>query len=204
MSNKHDIERCPRPDHPDRCQGQQRDSDQCMNMSLTGSKYCAAHGGNRAVQETEKKKLRNYQLTMFKARIDQFADNPGVKDLREEIGILRMMLETLLNTCKGASDLMMYASKIGAMVRDIDKLVNSAHKLESNMGVLLDKMAVLQLGQEIVEILSTELVETTNAILAFVPEKHHAAVRAILDNDLVDNIVDRMGEAMGRAHEPDG
>ena len=40
------------------------------------------------------------------------------------------------------------------MIRDIATLVTAAHKLESSMGLLLDKMAAVQLSQELVTIIS--------------------------------------------------
>ena len=194
------VKRAAYPEHPERCQGQKRDGEQCMNLSVEHSEYCPVHGGNKGAQDTARAATRNYRLQRFTERVNAFADNPGVKSLREEIGITRMILEEVLNQCNSTGELLAYSSKIGSMIRDINSLVQSAHKLESSMGVLLDKMAVIQLSEEIVTLLSEELSDTTKDILALVPEEHREKAESILQADLVDKIIVRLGDAMERAH----
>lgn len=198
--NKYPIERCDGEDDPERCQGQIRNSDQCMNKRLKGSSYCAVHGGNKAIQLEEKNQAMMFRLTQFKERVKDFATNPGIKGLREEIGITRMILEELLNgKCKTATDLLMHSSKISALIRDISILVQATHKLESSMGVLLDKMSAVQLSQEIVTIISEAMTKNLEAVLSFVPTDDHTKVTSILECDLVDQIVDGIGGALEHA-----
>ena len=199
---QYDVKRAPHPADPNRCQSRRGDSDQCMNLALPGSKYCPVHGGNKAAEVKAAEASTNYRLTIFKARVQEFATNPGVKGLREEIGITRLVLEEVLNNCNDHNDLLMSSSKISSLVRDINTLVGSAHKLESSMGLLLDKMAILQLGQEMVEIISSELVTVCTAVLAFVPEAQQEQVSDLLQNDFVDRIIARMQEAMAREGKP--
>ena len=197
-----DIERIEHDADPERCESQHRQTqDQCSNKRMPGSKYCKVHGGNAAAQAESKKQHNNYRLIKFKSRVDEFASSPGIKNLREEIGIVRMILEETLNQCKDTNDLMIYSAKITGLVREITGLVNSTHKLESSLGVLLDKMAVQQLGQEIVEIISSELTNTLDAILVFVPEADHDAVRALMNQNIVDKIIERMVTSMEQAGE---
>lgn len=197
---KYEIERAPFPEHPNRCQAIAGDGDQCMNLALPGASNCAVHGGNAMIQSAEKQSHRNYNLTKYKARVDRFVDNPGIKSLREEIGIVRLILEETLNRCQDDQDLMLYSSKVSQLVREINTLVNSAHKLESSMGQLLDKMAVIQLSEEIVTVISDQLQESIESVLPHVPETAHEIVRTILEADLVDKIVNELAEAMERAH----
>ena len=196
---KHEVKRCSDPDDPNRCQAQKRDSDQCMNLSMLGSKYCPVHGGNQGLIAQKKEDLFNYRLTKFKERIQDFATNPNIKNLREEIGVTRLMLESLINECKNANDLLMHSSKISGLIRDISSLVNSSHKLESSMGVLLDKMSAVQLSQEIVTIISDSMAKNFEAVLAFVPKDSHDKVIEILECDLVDQIIEGMGIALEHA-----
>ena len=197
MSNKYPIERCSDEDDPDRCQGQQRDSNQCMNKSLKGSNFCAVHGGNKALAIKEKDDSMMFRLTQFKARVQDFATNPGIKGLREEIGITRMILEELLNgKCKTATDLLMHSSKISSLIRDISILVQATHKLESSMGILLDKMSAIQLSQEIVVVISDAMTKNLDAVLAFVPKEDRDKVTEILECNLVDQIIDGIGGAL--------
>ena len=177
-----------------------RDSNQCMNKRLKGSEYCAVHGGNRALDLNDKKQAMNYRLLMWKNRVEDFATNPGIKGLREEIGITRMMLEELLNgKCKNATDLLMHSSKISSLIRDISVLVQATHKLESSMGVLLDKMSAVQLSQEIVTVISDAMIKNLDAVLTFVPEADRDKVTAILEVNLVDQIIEGIGGALEHA-----
>lgn len=141
------------PADPDRCQGVDSRG-QCVYKRIAPSNYCKRHGGNRALASEEKQKIRNYNLTKWRNRVNMFADNPEVKSLREEIGILRMMLETILEKCKDENDLIMFCGKIQELVRDINKVVDSCHRLEERTGVLLDKPTILSLGDAIVSIIS--------------------------------------------------
>lgn len=197
--SKHEVKRCSDPDDPNRCQGQKRDTDQCMNEAMLGSKFCPVHGGNQAALLTNKEDLFQYRLIKFKERVQDFATHPSIKNLREEIGVTRLMLESLINQCDDANSLLMHSSKISSLIRDISSLVNSSHKLESSMGVLLDKMSAVQLSQEIVTIISDSMARNFEAVLAFVPEDSHDKVMAILECDLVDQIIEGMGGALEHA-----
>ena len=144
------ITRCTDPSSPTRCQGTHRGG-QCVYESVQGSSKCQLHGGSYYIKETNKIIARQYNLAKWNARIDGFAQNEGVKGLRDEIGIVRMILETVLNLCQDEFDLLLYSSKISELVSRIESLVRSCHKLRSSMGMLLDKAAALQLSGEIVE-----------------------------------------------------
>ena len=97
----------------------------------------------------------------------------------------------------------MHSSKISSLIRDITNLVNSSHKLESSMGVLLDKMSAVQLSQEIVTIISDSMARNFEAVLVFVPKDDHEKVIAILECDLVDQIIEGMGGALEHAGSKD-
>ena len=145
-------------DDPLRCQGV-TNRGQCTNQRIEGSTFCPSHGGNRAVQEAERQSLRNYRLTKFNARLQQLGNSPDIKNLRDEIDILRMVLEERLNQCKDSKELIYQSGPISDMVMKIDKVVTSCHKLEGSMGSLLDKSAIIQVGNEVVAIMSEEITD---------------------------------------------
>lgn len=184
-----------REDHPDRCQSVTKNG-QCWHTRVEGSDYCGMHGGNRAGQAAAKKSANLYQLKQFQHRVGSFATNPKVKGLREDIGILRMLLETTMNQCNDQADLIMFSPKISELVMKIEKVVSSAHRLESNMGELLDKMAAMQLGEEIVQIISGGITDYTQKIVALVPEAQKAKVQEILQSDLIDSIAGALAKTI--------
>lgn len=186
--------------HPLQCQATIK-SGQCYNKRLSESEYCEMHGGNKAAQANEKKRIRLYKLNKFQTRVDEFAVNPKVKSLREEIGILRMTLEMLINRCNDESDLIMFMPKISDTIMKIEKLVASAHKLESQMGQLLDKMAAVQLSDSIVKIISENIETYTTQILAKIPSEIKDDIEHILNSELPNQIAEDMANSIASIGE---
>ena len=84
------------PDSPTRCQAVNTQG-QCRNESVEGGTMCMCHGGNKQLEAAESKSLRNYRKSKWLARISVHAENSGIKCLREEIGILRIIMEERLD-----------------------------------------------------------------------------------------------------------
>ena len=112
------------------------------------------HGANKGLIEHQKEVKRNYQLREWKRRVEDFADSDQIKSLREEIGIMRLVMEEMLNRCADATDLLMFSHRIGDAAMKIEKLVVSCDKLEGRMGLLLSKRAVVQLAGQYVQIIN--------------------------------------------------
>lgn len=151
------IPKAPYPEHPDRCQGIRHNQGQCTNLSAPHSSFCLCHGGNKGAEAVEKRSLSNYRLTKWQARLEEKVGKSELKSLRDEIGILRVLMEETLNKCTTNMDLILQSSKISDLAMKIEKLVASCHKLEGSMGKLMDKSAILQFASEIVEIIGREL-----------------------------------------------
>ena len=144
------------PDSPDRCQATTKVG-QCTDMRHNGSTYCLVHGGHHHDRAVTKKSIRNYQLAKWRNTLDRHTDSSDIKSLREEIGILRMMLESQLEKCNDDTDLLLASHQISTLVLNIEKLVKSCHTLEGSMGHLLDKQNILNFATSIVNIISEVL-----------------------------------------------
>lgn len=149
----------------------------CPYKKVNGTDYCVRHGANKGLQEKAAAVQRNYRLTRWKERVGELADNNNLKSLREEVGILRMVLEEMLNKCQDTTDLLLYSSRMCDMVMKIDKLVTSTDKLENRMGLLLSKDSVLHLASifvtiinnhvtdpDVIDLISEEMVTATQEI----------------------------------------
>lgn len=130
---------------------------QCLNLAVDGGTTCMLHGGNRQLDVQRVASLKNYHLTQWRAKLARHAGSSDIKSLREEIGILRMVLETRLNQCANETDLMIQSGAIADLVMKIDKTVSSCHKLEGSLGELLDKTSILQFAGEMIGLLEAEL-----------------------------------------------
>ena len=169
------IPKAPYPEHPDRCQGIKHGQGQCTNLKASHSSFCLCHGGNAGIQAAERKSISNYRLTKWQARLEDKANQVSIKSRRDEIGILRVLMEETLNKCQTDMDLILQCSKIADLAMKIEKLVASCHKLEGSMGKLMDKSAILQFAAEIVEIIGQEL-QGDEAKISSIGEQIFAAV----------------------------
>lgn len=154
------FERMDGEDDPQRCQCNTPQG-QCTNKGINVDgeygKFCLAHGGNKFRENKEKAKIRNYNLTKWQAKMIEKSDSSVLKNLNEEIGILRVILEGKLNACNDMPELILSSSIISDLVMKIEKLVTSLNKLEKNMGMHLDKAAILQFASETIEVIGREL-----------------------------------------------
>ena len=137
---------------PDRCQGVTAHG-QCWFVKIEGCNFCIMHGGGKQADENKKTQLRNYQLTRLAERVGQFSNNPNIKDLRDEIGILRMTLEKILEQCDTDNKLLMYTDKITNLVEKVNKLVESCQRMEEKNNNLLDRKVVIVIADSIVTLI---------------------------------------------------
>jgi len=143
-------------DDPTRCQGVDK-SNQCPYKAVEGGTYCLRHGGNKQQEANTAKSLRTYRLTKWKSSVDHHVSQSGLKGLREEIAILRVIMEERLNQCDDASTLLIMSGPISELAMKIEKIVTSCSKLEKSMSMVLDKQALLQFAGEVVGIITEEL-----------------------------------------------
>jgi hypothetical protein len=171
------------PADPKRCQAAAPDG-QCMNEQEHGASTCKAHGG-RSTAETEEKKLYLLTEARYRTRLAQLAEHEEVKSLREEIALARMLIERRFDLIKNDNDLLNACGPINTMLLTVERLVKSAHTIEQNLGALLAKPTVLKLGQQMCEIVVTELegIENYEAI--------------------VDRITSRVIDSISKANNPE-
>ena len=151
-----DITRITGPDDPERCQGVGKHG-QCQCKVIPGSKFCKMHGGPTVHTEG----VRNYRLTRWQAQLERMGDNPNIKSLRDELAILRMLMEERLNLCKDSHDLLLQSHVISDLATKIEKVVTSCTRLDHQLGRTLDKSAILNFANEVIQILGEEISDTT-------------------------------------------
>lgn len=146
-------ERIKDEDDPRRCQGVHRHG-QCRNVVVEGSQYCPAHGGNRAFKSAQEKGLRNYRLTKFRQRIQELGNSDEIISLRDEIGILRLLIEEKINRCDDENDLLLMSGPLSDLLMKSEKLITSCNRLEAKLGNLLDRTKIVTMAQTFVQIIS--------------------------------------------------
>lgn len=149
---KYKFERAKEDNDPNRCQGVGANG-QCPFLAVEGTKNCARHGGARMASSQRASSERLYKLAQWQGKLNAQASHPQIKSLRDELGILRMTLESKLDACKDEQQLLMASGHIVEMVREIAKTAKICHALEMSLGVVLDKTQAQAWVQEIGEIL---------------------------------------------------
>jgi len=167
-------------DDLDRCQGVTNNG-QCINKAISDSQFCMAHGGRNAIDKKKNEDLRNYRLTKFKSRVSELSNSDAVLSLKEEIGILRMMVEERLESCADTAELLLVAGPLSDLMMKVEKVVVSCNRLEMRLGNLLDKGRVLQFAQTVVQIIGDEI--TDEKIL----EKISNKILGAIENDKTAN-----------------
>ncbi len=141
-------------DHPECCETQG-----CIIKRLQGSKFCAAHGGNKGVASVAAKSLKNYRLTKFAKEVQEKQSSSNIKSLTGEIAMLRQMIEEQWNSCEDASDLILKSGPISDLQTKVEKLVNSCNNIDKTLGNLIEKEKVVIFAQTIVSIITPYIPE---------------------------------------------
>ncbi len=175
MPLKDEWERC-EPNDPNRCQGNDR-TGQCRYKARPNNKYCPRHAAT-SDQLAAKRAADRYNLQLYQERFSHFTIDSEVKNLRAEIGVLRLLLENVFKSCNNDdSKLLAYSGKIGDLVIKIRALVLSCQSLEKQMGLMLDRDKVILIGQRIVEIVAEAV--PNQAVLDDIGERIVGAIMQI-------------------------
>lgn len=143
---------------PKRCQGITHHG-QCTLERVENSSFCRMHGGATTEKKNERKAVRNLHLARIHADMELKQEAPDIKSLRDEVCLLRVLLEKLVNSCVDDTELLLRSGKISDLVMKVEKLVFSCHRLEGSMGKLLDKQVVLDYANRIVQGLSVKILD---------------------------------------------
>src|SRR6516164_9842431 len=152
MFDEDKWQRCEATD-PNRCQGMGAQG-QCPYKAIEGNKFCPRHAGTSAAASA-RRASDMFRLNTYQARVEEFASHDELKNLRGEIGILRMTLEEIINQTAGdRKQLLCYSGKISDMIMKISVLIKTCHRLDTQLGMMLDRDKVMLIAQKIVEIVS--------------------------------------------------
>ena len=160
-------------DDPNRCQSNDAKG-QCLNKAVDGSEYCPCHGGRRSQQKIYELKASKYQ-----AAIERHCEHDGVKSLRAEIGILRMLMETRLNLIQDDTDLMLQSQSISNLTVQLEKLVSSCNKIDLQLSNIITEDHAIQWMAEISDVIA-EYVKDSE-IKALIADKIQSSLVKILE-----------------------
>lgn len=149
------MDRVTEPDDPSRCTSTDQFG-QCWNVAAPGHKFCPTHQGRNLARAEE---VRQYQLTdaRLRQRLAAKSEHEEIKSLRDEIGLTRILIETLMNNCKDEIQLLAACGQFNQLALTLERLIKTSHQMEQSLGTLLSKPTIIVLGQDIVKVLIDEL-----------------------------------------------
>ncbi len=147
-------------DSPIRCQAVIPTRGQCINKQMENSKFCPAHGGNRAAGNAKKDQMRLYQVDRFQQKLDAMQDHTEANSLGGELAVLRMLMETWLTRCTDSHELLMHSQSISKLANDIEKVLSSKSRLERILEGSLDKNQAMAWIGDVVDIISNHLTDS--------------------------------------------
>lgn len=141
---------------PRRCKGAAPDG-QCRNFAEYGCDYCKHHGGKDHFPAEQR---RGFLLAKAedKTRLVSVSDTlEPVKELRDTIALTHMLIERRWNLIRDDNDLLIHCGPLNQLIQTMEKLISSCHRIETNLGELLARHAVLALAKEMIAIVIDEL-----------------------------------------------
>lgn len=116
-----------------------------------------ALGQETAIYDHEKTKIHSlskYRLKQHGPRVAEFACDDDLKSVRREICIARIQLEDIWNQCTDINKLLLKIDLIQQNVGTIQKLVETAQRMEERTNTLIDKKIVVVIADSMVNIIS--------------------------------------------------
>jgi len=129
-------------------------SGQCSQTALDGSRFCVTHTPNGQA------KLIDQYLISQKVLGDAPSRHAGadeIKSLRIEIALLRALIEKRINICDSDAEMVAAMPLIKETIVAVEKLVSSCHAMETKLGQLLNKSALMSLAQKMVHTIDDNL-----------------------------------------------
>ena len=178
-----DMRRVTDPADPRRCKFSYA-HEQCWHEAESGCSYCAAHGG-RSKANVEETRLYNLVEVDNRRRLAELSGHEQIKSLREEIGLVRMLIEKHLNAAQGNVELLASCGSLNQLIVTLTKLVKECHALEQSCGELLSKQTVYRLAQTMCEIVMEELqgIEGYEEIIDRIADRLFPAITKTQNNE---------------------
>ena len=145
--------------------------------ALPGDKYCATHGGRDKLTPALSQR---YDLTDAKmaARITMLNTPEDIYTLRDEIAMVRAMLERHLNRIQTDDELIRATPILNQLMLTLERLVKTSSDIEQRLGELMSREEAMTLARELVKLFT--------AAISHLPDHQQ----------IVDNVIEGTYEVM--------
>mgnify|MGYP000845683266 CR=1 FL=1 len=137
-------------DDPNRCKGMANGS-QCHFKAIEGGEMCIIHGGNTYIMSANKKNIYDLRKTRYLQDFKRMSENSFWRSNREEVGILRVVLQDIISKCESTNDIYVNASRISEIVSKINKLLETSLKIDEKLKALITEEKMYEIAQLLVD-----------------------------------------------------
>ena len=130
---------------------------QCDKERVEGSQFCVLHGGAHELASKNRQELKNLRLMKWKTQIAEQANSANIFSLRDEVGVLRVVLQETLEKCDSPAILMTHANTIATLVNDINRTITSCLTIESALGAYLTEEQLAALAESIIKVITDSI-----------------------------------------------
>jgi len=157
---------------PRRCKAASCDG-QCRNVAEDGDDYCRAHLSTPPAAPA--RRMRKYLLVKAEdqALLARYVDDDDLKSLREEIALVRMMIQNTLADAQTNMDRINAYSKVNTYMLTLERVMKTSHALEKSLDQLVSKSTLIRLGKQLCHIILDKLEGVPNyeqLVDALIPE----------------------------------
>ena len=135
----------------------------CQHVAIEDTERCPHHGANKIIQKKKKERLMNYNLTKFKAEVAEKSGSDNIKSLKDEIGMLRQLLESVWNSCENGTELILNSAVISDLAIKIQKCITETSKLDVLNDKMVEKDELTKFGIAVITKIS-EVIDDKKAI----------------------------------------
>lgn len=162
----------------------------CTYQTISAElKYCIYHNPYHNGQPKITTRHKRYNFIKAFARVAELSVDPEFKCLREEVSVLRILLETLVNQTVTPWDAQVNAPRLESLVEKISKTVTTCHKIETHTGQMLDKQSLSTFADKVISIIANHVKDSELLIL--------------IGKDIASAITSTASEVPFRDGEPD-
>lgn len=158
---------------------------QCPQQAVDGGTKCLHHGGNTQLEQMKKTELRNYRLSIFKEQVRDKIVSSELRSLTEEIGILRLTLESRLNLCKDELDLVAQSSSVAMLISNINSLVTAANKNDMIAKNYISREQLALFATKVVDIIAKNVTDS-DTLNKIANEIYYASESITTDSSALD------------------
>lgn len=128
-----------------------RASGPCQNEAVPPSRFCEEHSTT-----STKTLLNQYRITnhLLGDTMERHVAADQIKDLRVEMAIIRSLVEKKLNMIENDADAVAAIPTVERAVLAIQKLAETVHKMDVQLGNVLNKQTLIAIAQEIVPVIA--------------------------------------------------